>query len=423
MVFANGLSLGHLPVTLRELTSLALSRHRSSFSRLLDGVRRFEGDRADLHSLLEVQRGLTRSISRVERRIKLLKTTVADIRETVRHHRLTREEARAAKQREVHVREEIKDYQWLLFAFRTIGDALAFLIFDRWDLKPLAFREPSGALTGKKGARLESTITRALIQRGEPAIRSDLTNVIRYGDVAVPIHGFPFFLEAKSGRSRSARDARQLDAMKKISAYLVTDSTEGLYGMPWRVDRVEANLPEAHHAESLNELIARSKTEGVSVADVEPGVRYMVARHWEETTLALLMDGMVKPLLFELNEAKNAADWTGYYPFTLSIRAPSDVFDFLRDALVVLVVVDIARVQALLRGKGYEAEFTKGAYSWVCHSIGGDHSVTPLLVSRHLFGRVAFEFLSLSTLLDETVRMPERKAAEWVGEPEMRAAT
>jgi hypothetical protein len=299
---------------------------------------------------------------------------------------------------------KVKQSQWLLFVFRTIGDALAFTLFNKFDLKPLSFRESPGWITGKRGGCLESRILRGVIvEAGTPAIRTDLTNSIRYGDMAVKHHGVIRLFEVKSGKNRNARTVRQLEAITNISKYLTTDSIDGLYGLPGRVFRRETHEKESHHIGLLNETILQSKAEGVCVCDVKPGVRYVIARQWDETTTERLGVGISDAVVFVL-DAKSSTMWKGYYPFTLSIRNPADVFDFLRGSVAIVVIVDLKHLKKIASELGYEAQFIDSDAGVLCKAMREDQEVSAVTFSPHWLGRVAFEFCSLRWLLQEALQ-------------------
>lgn len=152
---------------------------------------------------------------------------------TVYSVRLSKTEARELKNTIEHYKCLIDQYNYLLVIFRYIGDAIAFTYIDKWDIKPMAFKESAGYLSGKKGARLERKILRESFSMGVIAILNDLTNCIRYGDITVPRDGkVRILIEAKSGRKGRIDDRyeRQREQAKNIINYLDTDQTQSLYG-------------------------------------------------------------------------------------------------------------------------------------------------------------------------------------------------
>lgn len=383
---------------------MSLARYQKPFLYLLSSVRAFEADTSDLHTLLEIQIKLTRCIGNVELQLRSYRQRAKDLRSSVRQQHLSRDESSRLKKQQARFFKKVKEHQWLLFVFRTIGDALAFTLFDKYDLKPLAFRESPGWITGKRGGRLESRILRgAIIKAGIPAIRTDLTNSIRYGDIAVKLHDTIRLFEVKSGKNRNARTGRQLEAITKISKYLTTDSVDGLYGLKEQIFRREAHEKESHHIGLLNEIIGRSKTEGVCICDVEPGVRYVVLRQWDKTIIERLGVGISEAVAFIL-DAKSSALWTGYYPFTLSIRDPADVFDFLQGLVTIVVIVDLKHLKNIAGEFGYEAQFINSDFDVLCTAMRKEQAVSAIKIFHHWLGRVAFEFCSLRWLLREALQ-------------------
>jgi hypothetical protein len=257
------------------------------------------------------------------------------------------------------VLQEVKEYQWLQFIFRSLGDGLAFLMFDKWDLKPLMFKQSAGSLSGKVGARTEERFLRFVIQHGLPAIRTDLTNVMRYGDICISLDGFPKLIEVKTGQNTNHRVIRQLEALSRLHNYFVTDVAEELYGFP-NVQRVTVHAPEIEYSIVFNHLIAQSRSSGSAISDVEPGLRYGVFRYEMSTSnLYDIVKGMDKPFFFSLNESKNASHWPAYYPFCLSIREPEDILEFLEGKFFGLVVVDLTVVERQTLEAGFTCEITR----------------------------------------------------------------
>lgn len=191
-----------------------LTSYRNTISSLLLKVQRIRVEPLKSQDLcLEVQETLIRKISYFEKRIRFLKAQIKSSKQLLRTKispPLTKPQAAALK---LHIEDGyylIDQYQRLQFLFRTIGDALAFIYLDTWDIKPMAFKESPGAISGKKGARLERKILRAIVRSGYVAILNDLTNCLRFGDITVVRDGFPQILEVKSSKAKDARSNRQI---------------------------------------------------------------------------------------------------------------------------------------------------------------------------------------------------------------------
>jgi hypothetical protein len=286
---------------------------------------------------------------------------------------------------------------------RSLGDGLVFVLFDKWDLKPLAFKEAAGNLSGKVGSRAEERFLQLVIQHGLPAIRTDLTNSIRYGDICVSLDGFPKLIEVKTSQHTNSRVIRQLEALHRLHDYLVEDVIEELYGFP-NIRRRTVHSPTIEYSAVFNSLIAQSRSCGSAICEVETGLRYAVFRY--ETATNNLYDvakGMGKPFLFSLNESKNASHWPAYYPFCLSIRELEDVLEFLEGKFFGLVVVDLSVVERQALEAGFASTVTNDTKTIFRFNVQPTQDAQPMFgfMGYHLFGRVGFEFLSLAWLVQE----------------------
>jgi hypothetical protein len=70
----------------------------------------------------------------------------------------------------------------VISVLRSIGDAIAFIYGNRWDIKQMVMKEESGFITGKRGTRLERKILRKAFEIGATVVMNDLTHTLRHGD-------------------------------------------------------------------------------------------------------------------------------------------------------------------------------------------------------------------------------------------------
>src|ERR1044071_5550429 len=174
---------------------------------------------ANTELCFELQVRLIQRITYVERQIRKLRQHIAGNK----RHLKTRWPTLLSKMQASEIKEEINyshylidKYQELLVIFRHIGDAIAFTYINKWDIKPLAFKQSPGFLSGKKGTRLERKILRLVFKIGKVAILNDLTTCLRYGDLTIPHQEHFLIVEAKSSKNKNARVERQLGDLNKI---------------------------------------------------------------------------------------------------------------------------------------------------------------------------------------------------------------
>ena len=172
---------------------------------------------------LEIQEELLQRIGLAERRIRNTRSVNVQIKRGLSN----RENTRAASDNLKFLHERGTNYvetqKTLIMTLRSIGDAIAFIYGDRYDLKQLASGQDAGFITGKRGTRLERAALRMAFEWGATVVMNDLTNNLLHGDLTIfrpdlwPAGGSPFMLiEAKSGRGGNRQRAeRQRQTAKK----------------------------------------------------------------------------------------------------------------------------------------------------------------------------------------------------------------
>ena len=117
----------------------------------------------------------------------------------ISHRGNSREQSRELKKLYDAGDTNIDRQKTLISILRSVGDAVAFIYGDRWDLKQLALKQGAGFVTGKRGTRFERKILRRAFALGATVVMNDLTHTLRQGDITVfrpdlwPEGGSPFF--------------------------------------------------------------------------------------------------------------------------------------------------------------------------------------------------------------------------------------
>jgi hypothetical protein len=360
---------------------------------------------------LSIQETLIKKITYIEKRIRTLKENTKVCKRKLR----TKRPLTSAKLESIQIKNRIKinqshikQYQSLLSIFKDIGDALAFIYIDKWDIKPMSFKQPSGFISGKKGSRLERKCLRGAFQMGRVALLNDLTHCLRHGDITVPKNGFLQVFEIKSGRWKNIREKRQANDLKNIYEYLLIDRTDKLYGLRGEMVRTPIHSDEVYHIKEINSLINDSISKGVAFDEVEKGLIYFVATRFEKDVLDKGINLAKKtPILEHLNQM-NFLKLGGYHPFTLSIRDPEALYNFYDGKLQILVAVDPSIITEFFDKKGYDIKFLEKDYHNAMTISPKKSSTTEsnvMFVGRHFFGRIFYEFLSLKWVLGELTYM------------------
>jgi hypothetical protein len=373
---------------------------------------------------LAIQEELLQRIGRAERMVRQIRAKNKLIKKTLAQGGTSRDAARRAKARHVAGEERIEQQRTVISVLRSIGDAVAFIYGDRWDLKQMVMKEESGFITGKRGTRLERKILRKAFEIGATVVMNDLTHTLRHGDITAfrpdlwPDGGSPFLLiEAKSGGAGGhRRTARQLGAVKQVFDYLSTDKREAEGGVWQRVSLIEA--PQ-YHFEKATRMMTTLTHGGWLLEQVEPGLHYLLidsaypAGNYDPIFRELLASGPHFSVL-SVNDMKKRQ--LGYYPFPLCIQDPEALFRFYNGEFVMFVFVDIDYVNLTLAAKGLRVELKpNGEYPWQVLSSARKDSAAESGESHvgfHPIGRLAAEFMRLDWFLENIVAGPALGAFE-----------
>ncbi len=266
--------------------------------------------------------------------------------------RLTKDQARQIKESIAAHNDAVEAERRLINIFRDVWDGLAFTYIDKRNIKPMAFKEPAGFLSGKDGLSTELAILRGEFESGGIAILNDLTNCLRYGDVTLIRNHELAIVEAKTGRTLNQRGKRQLEANEKIRENLLMDRIVGLYGFDHEFHRIDLVHPEVSHTRTLQAMIDETIENGACYRHVEPGLHYIVdsSEDFEGFTRAVeaINGGLYVCMVNELKGHN-----TGYYPFTLSIANPNHVYAFYNGEFVLTIVVELEYVSQYFHSQGF----------------------------------------------------------------------
>lgn len=386
-------------------------QYRDSILEVVSMLRRLEADLNDYDLLLDLQRKLIRLICATERQVVGLKQQRAALKAHRRSGRHGKTESAILKVQAAEVSDALETAQHMLFIWRCFGDGIAFLYVNKYALKHMLYdstdysvKQHAGALSGKRGFRLEWKILHKVLQRGVPAVLCDITNTLRYGDICVLVGPDPYPIEVKSSANRNARVDRQLDGLKQLHDFLATDEAANFRGLK-HVKRVAAPVSTVNHAAAMNSCIELARNAGFAQTSPENGLTYFCIRDPELVGKLDFGLGHRKLLMF-LNEPKTECSWAPYFPFTLSIRTAEALYEFISGEMSLAVLLDTTALVQMFAERGLDAQFVDHAH-WeiVVSRQGADRCSGPMsAISKPLFTRIFLEFEPLSWL-------PERE--EW----------
>lgn len=377
-----------------------LARYRRSLIGLIENLHILSKEKlTNLNLALDIQETLIRQISALEFRIRKAKAKIKESKQLLAK-RQSKDVAARLKNDIEKSQYIIEEYRRIISIYRDIGDGLAFIYIDRWDIKPMVFKEVPGSISKKSGSRLERKILRESFRIGHLAILNDITHSLRYGDLTIPNHLGQFLLiEAKSGKHSTKRVHRQKAKSERLMQYLTDDKVVGLYEPEQEMRRVSFGTEERHWRSTLNKAIKVGTLEGSSITKIEEGLYCVVET--DSTFNALTKSlSMVNepPIVTFLNLFKGEVQ--GYYPFVLTIEDPTATMRFYEGELLITVLICPSVIKDALRAKGYSCEFITDQI-WTLE-IGdiNDPSKANFKVSYHFFNRIAAEFLSLEWFIE-----------------------
>ena len=243
------------------------------------------------------------------------------------------------------------------------------------------------------------------IKHGVPAILSDLTNSIRYGDICLLGESIPKIIEIKSSRNTSSRIFRQVDSIKLVQSYLDKDEASNIRGFP-RMKRVDLHSKKVTYTRLLNKLISSAIKRGSAFKEVEKGVIYYV--QIADNNMANFPDELLKQqgddenIFYYLNTLKNERGWINYFPYTLSIHEPANVFRFLYGDIQIMVFINFRVFREYASDNRFELKEINNKFGVKYSKIGSNDPKDVFFISSHFLGRVAYEFTSLSWIVNES---------------------
>lgn len=370
---------------------------------LFKDVNNLRANRDNVELCYTIQESVIRLIRRIESRIRAIKGKECILKDIISNGRLAKEESKIKKEQLKNIDFKKEAYHKLLLVIKDIGDAIAFIYLNKWDIKPLGVgKESPGFISRKKGFRKELKMFRLIKQQQQICIFNDITNSLRYGDLTLPVEGMPYIIEVKTKKSRNERVDRQLERANRVTSYLFNDETKGLYpGTEEHIMvRVAAHKKEVNHQLKLTALLTEALKENKNIlSEVEPGLFYsiVVNEALDDELNKLPKKEVTVAFVNQLKDIKQA-----YFPFTLSISDPYALFKFYQGECAIAIFLDIEYFTRAIRKKGYSVSFCDDP-NYRLHLRHTDTSVE-VKISHHFFNRLFAEFLSLKWMVGEVCK-------------------
>jgi hypothetical protein len=372
-----------------------------------------QGDPERLDNVLALQRMLIRRIVQCEKRVSRLRRARGRAKRTMATHRLPKERAKRLRAGIGAIDDRIKEVRHLMFLWRCFGDGIASVYQSQQALKHLLYdgqhyiKQDAGTISGKAGFRVEYRVMCTGIRLGVPVVLCDLTNIIRHGDVCALAGPDPFPMELKSSRMSGARAQRQHNQLRELHDFYANDGAPSFRGII-NFRRIALKVERAVHRQDINTCVSRAMEDGVASVAPEPGLRYIA---WRDGT------GMSDRLIAKVAEYHRPqtlvvqltpeSNWLPAYPFTLSLSA-AHAWCFMQELVGIVVLIDFAVVKSLFSSKGmHTIAVMDGDHALqICYDPA-DLMKGVYRCNEQRFLRVACEFESLTSFVDETMHLIE----------------
>lgn len=380
-----------------------IARRKVAFLRLCAILRAIEADLDNFDAVRALNLGVLKEILNDERHIQRLRSLIKDLNRRLKTERPTRAEAQGLRKQIKRHEGAIKRYEGQLFIWRCIADGLVYAYISTFNVKHAYFEsdtfgvKPSaGFIGGKDGLRYELGMLLSAIEHKVPAVLSDITNIIRYGDVCLLGGPDPVPMEVKSRAELNQRGKRQAAKLNLLETFLKEDVATGFRGLP-EVRRVAYGIPHRDCLDDLNACIQSARRDGWNAVCPEKGLVYLATFKGLPDDF---LDGlnMTYPIVFTPNGDKMDHAWAPYLPFTNSIRDLQDLYDFAAGNLYLVVAVDAALVCDRLSISGWKTSLIADPDRIILmeHAESG----SKIAISTQFFGRLGLEFMSLDWFVE-----------------------
>lgn len=387
-----------------------IAHRKKTFLHLCALLRAIERDKSNFEAVKELNFSLIMQILHDEKMIQRFRGVERELNRKLKNERPSRDEADQLRKRIRKCERIVEKYSDQLFIWRCLGDGLAYAYIDSFNMRQVFFdtegyfvKPAAGYLSGKEGLRTECALLLDAINHNIPCVLSDITNVVRYGDICLLGDSDPYPIEVKVGRRLNQRGKRQASKLESLKKYLENNVAENFRGTP-HTRRVQSDPQDC--IEQLNQCIQSARPDGYCLVCPEPGLVYAAIEGDIEMSTLFNHREMKQTTIFILNDEKSNKSWVPYLPFVNSIRDPEALFNFITGKLTLIVMVDAAYLCESLSTPDWRVTMIEHPAMQILFEY--DRGTT-LAVSRQMYGRLGFELLSLKWLV-EYLKSSMRKA-------------
>lgn len=362
-----------------------------------------------LELVLELHRHIIRAVVLTELRIQRLRQKRQKVSAAPKMH-VSREAAKTRKEMISSLRGREQELTHLLFLWRCFGDGIAFIYQSKYSLKHLYFdseykpKESAGFITEKgrlkRGFVREYRILVSGIKHNVPVVLSDITNIVRHGDVCALGGEDPLLIEVKTSGNRNARTGRQDEQRRLLAEFYANDGAPEFRGAK-NVRREALTLAEVEYESIANQCIDEALRSGWCTATPEPGITYLACTRVDDEKFEQLGFGRATFGVILSAQSNHLPS----YPFTLSLT-PANCLAFMRQRFSLFVFIDLTEVKSAFARRGVHATvLMNGMYALQITKTPENLLLGVYRVSELLFLRIATEFLSVEWFVEENSKV------------------
>lgn len=321
-------------------------------------LNKIQNDPDDLSAVRGLQSFLLRQVITVEHRIKRLKKAKGRML-SLKRRGSTKARSAVLKKFASKVEDRIQDLHQLLFLWKCFGDGIACVYQSPYSLKHLYFdgeygvKSDPGFMLGKAGFINEYRLLRKALAMNVPAILSDLTNVIRHGDICLMGAADPVPLEVKSSANTNTRVRRQQEQLRILHEFFRDDGAANFRGVP-NTKRIEISVPLVSYEEQINECMSEAQVRGTAALSPESGLTYICGRNdarWAQSIIDLVIQHQTSTTVVVALTPEPT--WLPCKSFTVSL-SPANTVLFMQERFTCLVLIELAVVKQLLDERALE---------------------------------------------------------------------
>jgi hypothetical protein len=390
-----------------------LGYRKKSFNRAHELLNALRSNLEDLDTLRNLQQLLMREIIRTEKTRREVRSNLKAVQSNG---------GKANQKRAASLKSRLEKIRQVAYVWRCFGDAIAFSYMDKFALKQCFYsshstnpKQRAGFLSGKSGLAGEIGCVEMALQQNIPAILTDITNTIRYGDVCLMGASDPYLIEVKNSKKLDHRGKRQQRDILGLQQFFETDKAEMLRGMGPAL-RVSHAGDERDHVDQLQTSIAAAVENGHCVTQPEPGLYYIVLADGAPPVSEVMKSlSVASPWLFFLNTMKNDQARSPYLPFTLTIKDRDHLWAFIRGEIFIVVVLDFQQLINIARNLGISMRLDLDDENYPLEiDIPGEEK--PAKISSHILTRIGLEFVSPNWLIGSSIENMKNLISDFVRE-------